>query len=628
MKSVGELSSTERLLKQIRNNDPNGPEADQQSSRQLPISGLLSSLRGAFAFRSKIVVGVDIGYNDLKLMKVRQYFNREDNILAHRRIPFKENISSDSSQFTPLLRSALTNIGAASSKTEVWTIIPSNHVDRRYVKIPRVPSNQVADVVYWKYKKEVSFNDHEVVFDFEPLGDIDDDGKQKIAVMVFTAPRKEIEALTQLFSQSGFPLKGITIAPIAFQNLFRAHLLKPSENKVGILDIDMDKSRIDIFSHGNLVLSRDIKTSVSSLIEAVSQEIAAESPATVTDSESPEPGEHHTSIDFADRENAYRILFKPILDSPLIGEEEGEDLIGKDQLLRIISPVLDRLVWQVEVTSRHYASSFKTKAMEKILITGEISNSEAIVRYIGNQLGLPSERLDPFAPDIPFASDVSEPESSFEEATFASAMGIAMSNDSRTPNFIFTRKDRNRQVITKRMSRMVYSAFVLFMAFCIGISFWQQQLIVHQKAQVANLKLKIDKSIVKIDKNLILKKVARYKNQGKRLRELSERYLGLAVISELFELTPPRIRLVSLIADLSDVPGKKSKSKNKTVVVDGIVNGNSRTFEASLAEYMLRLIDSPMIETSRIEKSAVEYLGEKEVLRFMARLVLVDRNKI
>ena len=181
MKSVGELSSTERLLKQIRNNDPNGPEADQQSSRQLPISGLLSSLRGAFAFRSKIVVGVDIGYNDLKLMKVRQYFNREDNILAHRRIPFKENISSDSSQFTPLLRSALTNIGAASSKTEVWTIIPSNHVDRRYVKIPRVPSNQVADVVYWKYKKEVSFNDHEVVFDFEPLGDIDDDGKQKIA---------------------------------------------------------------------------------------------------------------------------------------------------------------------------------------------------------------------------------------------------------------------------------------------------------------------------------------------------------------------------------------------------------------------------------------------------------------
>jgi len=175
---------------------------------------------------------------------------------------------------------------------------------------------------------------------------------------------------------------------------------------------------------------------------------------------------------------------------------------------------------------------------------------------------------------------------------------------------------------------MVYSAFVLFMAFCIGISFWQQQLIVHQKAQVANLRLKIDKSIVKIDKNLILKKVARYKNQGKRLRELSERYLGLAVISELFELTPPRIRLVSLIADLSDVPGKKSKSKNKTVVVDGIVNGNSRTFEASLAEYMLRLIDSPMIETSRIEKSAVEYLGEKEVLRFMARLVLVDRNKI
>ena len=575
---------------------------------------------------------MDIGHNNLNLIKIRQYSNRADTILALRRIPFDDDISMDSTPFTLLLKSALTDIGAASSNTEVWTTVPLNHVERRYVKIPRVPSNQVADAVYWKYKKDVSFNDREDVFDFEPLGDIEDDGKKQIAVMVFTVPRKEIEALTQRFSQSGVALKGITIAPNAFQNFFRAHLLKPSENRVGILDVNMDKSRIDIFSHGNLVLSRDIKTSAISLIEAVNHEIAAESeresPETVTDSETPEPGENHTGTEFEDREKAYRILFKHILNSPLIKEVEGDDLIGQDQLLRVISPVLDRLVWQVEVTSRHYASTFKTSAMEKIYISGEISNSEAILRYIGNQLELPSEKLDPFDLDIPFARDVSAPESSFEKTTYATAMGIALSNVSRTPNFIFTRNDRSRQVITKRINGIVSAAFIIFITVCIGVSFWQRQLIDHKKAQVANLKMTVDKTKLSINKEIIVKRVARYKNQGKRLKRLSERYLGLAVISELFSLTPQRIRLVNLIADLSDVSEKNSQGKRKTVVVDGIVYGNSQTFEASLAEYMLRLLDSPMIETSRVEKSVVEYLGDKEVLRFIARLDVVDRNKI
>jgi type IV pilus assembly protein PilM len=632
LKSAGELSSTERLLEQIRNKAPKGSARTQKPLYQWFLKSLPLSLTALFAFRSKIVVGVDIGYNDLRLIKVKQFTGKEDNILAHQKIPSEENLAADSNQFTPLLRSALKEIGAAPKRTNVWTVMPLKNVDRHYMEIPKVSEKQMADAVYWKYKKEAAFNDQEAVFDFEPLGDVDEDGKPKTAVMVYAAPRKEIEEITQLFSKSGFPLKGLTTAPVAFQNYFRADLSLFPEKKIGILDIDMNQSRIDIFSNGNLVLSRDIKTSINSLIEAVSQELANERRTVdaldFLDDDIPQMDEEPIAVEPEDREKAHRILFKNILDSPSIDGGEEEDLIGRDRILSIISPVLDRLVWQVEVTSRHYASNFKTDAMEKILIAGEISNSDAIVRYIGNQLKLPSEKIDPFRLGIPSARNVPEPDSQFDRNSFARAMGIAISNGDRTPNFILTRKDRHRRNITRRINRMTYSAFILLMAFFVGVSLWQQQRISYKKTQITSLRITVDKTKVNVNKDAILKRVAQYNNQGKRLRTLSERYLGLAVISELFALTPPRVRLVNLIADLSDVPDEEGKKEGKKVVVDGIVSGNSQTFEASLAEYMLRLTDSPIIETSRIEKSAIEYIGDKEVLRFVAHLVLIDRTKI
>ena len=62
--------------------------------------------------------------------------------------------------------------------------------------------------------------------------------------------RSRTEAIKkERFLKSGVRLSGITIAPNAFQNFFRAHLLEPSVDKVGILEINMDRSRIDIFSH-------------------------------------------------------------------------------------------------------------------------------------------------------------------------------------------------------------------------------------------------------------------------------------------------------------------------------------------------------------------------------------------
>ena len=83
----------------------------------------------------------------------------------------------------------------------------------------------------------------------------------------------EINELKDLFNKAGFPLSGISIVPFAFQSLLRTGRIDTREMHVASLYIGRDWSRIDIFSEGNLMLSRGIKAGVKTMIEALRTEI-------------------------------------------------------------------------------------------------------------------------------------------------------------------------------------------------------------------------------------------------------------------------------------------------------------------------------------------------------------------
>lgn len=91
--------------------------------------------------------------------------------------------------------------------------------------------------------------------------------------MAYTAVRTEINELKDLFNKAGFPLSGISIVPFAFQSLLRTGRIDSQQMHVASLYIGRDWSRIDIFSEGNLMLSRGIKAGVKTMLEALRTEI-------------------------------------------------------------------------------------------------------------------------------------------------------------------------------------------------------------------------------------------------------------------------------------------------------------------------------------------------------------------
>jgi len=277
--------------------------------------------------------------------------------------------------------------------------------------------------------------------------------------MAYSAPKQEVDELVDIFSKSGYPLTGISIVPFALQNLFRTQWLKDGKN-VCSLFVGADWSRIAVFSNGSLVLSRGIKAGIKSMVEAIREEIGINR----SEQSLPPADGDHTPVfenynENYDSDPALKMLTGFINDTlPSTGEEEALN-VNSEKLFGTIQPALDRVIRQVERTLRHYTLNFGDVGVGKVYISGQISSNRHVVNYIGEQLGISVEPIDPFASEAFLSDGLSIPKSESERGAFVPAVGMALSSNSFTPNFIFTYKEKEKVTLNIRIKRMVLPCF-------------------------------------------------------------------------------------------------------------------------------------------------------------------------
>lgn len=628
MAKYDEISSTEKLLDMIRSHDkardefPNGFSQPQFSKKRKPL------LTGRWPFKRTVLVGVDFGRKDLKLVKARQSSDQQWNLLGYRSVPFDPQITQESPQFPHLLKATLADFCGSSGTFELWVLMSSAVVEVRQIRIPKVPKKQIANAVYWTLKKEVPFDEEDSIFDFDVLGDVVEQGVQKKAIMVYIAPKHEIKRLKNLFSKTGFPLGGISIAPFAIQNLLRTRWVQTGEKTVGSLSVGEDWSRIDIFSSGNLVLTRGIKSGMNSLIEGIIEGVNERENRPYFESGSgkdvplPLSFEGEKSID---TEQARKILLTLRPDSLPYTKTDPGLYFKEEEVFRMILSALDRLVRQIERSFEHYGLNLGNDKVSKIYMAGEISSFTRLVDYISNQVGLPTDILDPFSSGTPFSEALSAPDSSYERTSFVPAVGMSLSDNSYTPNFIFTHQDKQKLASVPRINRAIFVVFMFIIAICTGVFLWQTRLAREKQSKIIDLQQRLEQYSPRLNQNFILQLAAKGKQKSRILKEYSRKYFGMAVIGEVCRTIPSNIRLLSVTANLGRVSGGKEGGggETKALILEGMVFGDQQRLEASLAAYLVSLEACPLFRQPKIRKSSFETEGGQEVLHFTAQIGLV-----
>ncbi|MBF0117381.1 MAG: hypothetical protein HQK79_00980 [Desulfobacterales bacterium] len=661
------ISSTDKLLNVIR--DKKSPLKTNPYTKSPLVSspGEDSSIKSFFS-RRKSTIGVVVGYNDIKLVKIAQAVGKKRELLDYMSLPMEGEPSKDSPQFIRLLKSALIEFIGTNKDFEIWTTVSSSKVEMRYLRIPKVPKKEISNAVFWMYKKEVPFKENEVIFDYDLLGETVDGGMEKYEIMAYTAPRDEVKEAKEIFAKAGVPLTGVSVVPFAIQNLMRTHWIDNRGTNTCNLYVGRGYSRIDIFAGENLMLSRGIKAGINSMIESIREsmdEVIGKS----------ETGESSISKD-----QAAKIFFSLIEGSNLAKNDIGYGL--KDhQIFEMVKPALDRLVGQVERTLKHFSLKFRDEAVAKIFVSGPISTYSSIVEHFGEQLGISSdtfrEGVDPLAEaelsflgeaqgrivsyrrkieeigerltlqtfrekakeleaELPFLGEAKKV-ASIKEA-LVPAIGIALSDNNTTPNFLYTYKDKEKLNRNKQISQILLVLCSIIMAICFGFSLWQGHLIANKKAELANLEKDLSTYSPKMNQMEIMGLVSQLKKKRDLIVESAKRYNSMAFISEIADLTPPEIRLKNIDIEMPFVPPAEEKKqpvegqpvtpdvkpvKPKYLKVEGIISGDRLTLETAFTGYLVKLKDSPLF--GEVVEKEVKYQPDpndktKEVLQFSAKL--------
>ncbi len=432
-----DINSTERLLNVIRgSHQPSVEKADlaEDQSPKQKNSKKLSINFPQIANKYHIKVGIHISRDDANFVKMAKTSDGRLLLIDQKILKFPDHISKGSQEFNDLLKETLNAFVGLPGDCEIWALMSATDVKVHYLKIPIVPKKELENVIYWTAGKENPIDEKSMIFDYEMQGEITDQGIPKYSVMVYSASRSEVEKIRDMFLSMGINLSGITIAPFAFQNIFRTKWIDVTETTYASLFIGNDFSRIDIFSRNNLVMTRGIKTGISSMVEALNESLAEILPKQEVDNE-----------------RLQKILTDISADAEKSIKDEDGIHWNDNTILNMIRPALERLTRQIERTLDYYTTSVGYEKVEKVFISSVRNNFyRLILHYVNEQLVIKSEAFDPYEAKN-FSSSVSL--SLMERASLVPAIGLSLSDRKYTPNAIFTYVDKKKEIIKKRINR-------------------------------------------------------------------------------------------------------------------------------------------------------------------------------
>jgi hypothetical protein len=599
-----DINSTEKLLNVIRGKD-------EESFGLLGTPKLSSSVKDQtnkfkvmwpknFFDKKSYTVGIDVGLEFICFIKTTKGSDNRPILVDKKIIKYSPEISNDSSEFKSFLKSSIIAFCGSIANCNIWIKISTSEVNVHFVKIPRVPKNKLENVIYWTAKKESFVDEEKSIFDFELQGEIVEQGNPKYSVMVYTAPKAEIERIKSLFSEMEIPLAGITTVPFAIQNIFRSKWMPVSEEVFASLFIGSNYSRIDVYNKDSLVMTRIIKTgSGNSMTEAIITSVF-----------------ERTGKLRLKHDDARKILFSLSPDSEKLKDTDPGYGFKKEEILQMISPVWERLARQVDLTLK--TSSIGSQKVEKIYIVSSLNVDDSMMDYMSDQLGTKTEFFDPFK--VKKTGSSVESLSLPEKVLLSPALGFALSDNSYTPNVIFTYVEKNKEAVASKINKAIFFSFLAVLAVCVVTLIYQRSHLNNLKVEQQKLEKELALYTPLLTKETVQGAVDKLKMQKTMVQQYVQRYLGLAAMEEVSDLTPQNIRLLNFRTaqgnDTSKNDPKAPKEAGNSIFIEGIIFDKKDNLEPELSKYVLKLGGTQIFSGVTVQKKDITTFKKNDVLHF------------
>jgi Tfp pilus assembly PilM family ATPase len=512
--------------------------------------------------------------------------------VAYRRVPFADGPPRDAESLATAIKQALSSFLGRARRADIWVAHPLANLQVRHFTIPCVPARQVSNAVYRSLRKDAPTWEKDVVFDYAIEGDAVEEGARKMAVTAYAVDRRLVGHLRSAFEQAGFGLAGITLPLFALRNLFTTGWMPVPDGATVCLHTGEDESDITVFSGRSVATTCGIKPGARALADLVAHETAGRVTA----------------------ERARELILGLARESGAESARREGDPTA-DEIMRMIEPGLARLARQIEQT---IAAQLRCgiKDVRRICVSGRPWLAPAVREFMEREMGMAMDLIDPLASQ-PAARGLSVVTAEDETPLFAVAMGLALSSAGRTPNLLYTHKEKERDEGVRRLNTGIFAAFVVGMAALMGAFLWQGLGVARARWHQSAVEAKISALNPWLDRAC---------RQLAQLKKAARDHVIVAVIGEVAALTPGSVRLRSVAVTAADpidqgagAPAAVSgdPAAAATLAIEGVVTGPAAWQGAWLARYVLDLEESAVLSGVRlIRETPAPKTGEDGVTTF------------
>ncbi len=342
-------------------------------------------------------IGLDIGFNSIKLVELC----REKAGLTLSKVIIKEcDITDSKNHGEEQLFETVEQLFAEHriKASSVVVSVSGQSVFTRFVKLPTLDRSKIDQIVQYEAQQQVPFPIDEVVWDYQLIGDWDDEGEMDEASIVLVACKKDfINRLVESLANQKVYVDYIDTSPFALCNCIRFN--EPSlDGCTLVLDIGA-KSTDMIVLENDYTWVRSIPIAGFSITSAIAKEFK------VSFSEA-EKLKHESAVILCGK-------------GPMIGESSERLRVS-----RAISNVMSRLIAEISRSIGFYRTYSGGGGVRNILITGGCTQIENIEEFFTEKFNIPVRKLETIK-NIDIAREYNEIATE-HKSEIGNAIGLAM----------------------------------------------------------------------------------------------------------------------------------------------------------------------------------------------------------
>ena len=339
-------------------------------------------------------VGVEIDGPAVRLAQVEFRNNRPPEVrLLSRALPGQEQLGDEPQRLTiaiGLLRRMLADGGFVGRR--IVASLPDHLVHLRTLRLVSGRSISLDAAVRLEARTLFSFPPEQLQLHYIEAGRTRFGAESRDEVIVAASPRDELDRLLVGFDRAGLDVAGLDLAPCA---AYRACRRSSSDEREiqALLELGPLASHVIIGKAGQVRFLKRIAVGSSHLSEAVSRRLGIS------------------------REDAARIRRRLFLDDP-----QGPDRQAiRRAAVQSCRSLLETLAAEVSACLRYYGVSFRGRAIERLLISGQDATDPHLGAMLSAALAVPVQIANPLA-----GMDLSRTSTSGDVSEWSAALGLAI----------------------------------------------------------------------------------------------------------------------------------------------------------------------------------------------------------